>query len=95
MPKEEQDRCSDLDVAFDRRRTLLAIKELAAGNLPTLLGERTDFVDELIKVPVERFRQARREAEERRSREIDQTPIDDNAWQEELRYRARLEAGDR
>jgi hypothetical protein len=80
-------------VAFDRRRTLLAIKELAAGNLPTLLGERSDFVDELIKVPAERFRQARLEAEERRSKEIDETPIDDAAWEKELCYRASIERG--
>jgi hypothetical protein len=90
MSEQEQKLCGIAsDHRWRRKEIREAIKELQSNTVPR------NFQHEAISVIQTRLEAARLAAEEKRTAEILATPIDDAAWEEELRWRAWIENGER
>lgn len=74
-----------------RSQTNGAIRALAGGRLPRGCHETNDFVGAAIAIPQRRRDAAYAVACKQREEQILSTPIDDAAWEAELKWRAKQE----
>jgi hypothetical protein len=87
---------------WDRRECNASIKALVSGNLPKWLDALRTLPEWILKqkeaAPIcqrilDRLNGAYQAARDKREKEILTTPIDDKAWEAELKYRAECDPG--
>ena len=82
---------------WERQSINNAIGCLAGGGLPmrTRSGADSEVVKQAIRIPLQRYEAGTGSSYKKREAEILATPIDDAAWEQELKRRAELANEDR